>query len=213
MPYLMRYITPCLLVALTCTTAAAQTTTSVPHWRETDTETIWTGRYSNCDYGYYVILPYGVVGHGSKSPNPNDGFAVDPAAPKSTQSFNATESDRYIAVLSFYDVEDYEESTKATLDYYSSLGEIGDEKNVVTLSRRSYSLAGLSATRMEDRLGENSTAIRRDSIIAYRRAGGIRYQFTLQSPEKNYASDEQLFNRIVEGFRLSKLPKGECSND
>jgi hypothetical protein len=28
-----------------------------------------------------------------------------------------------------------------------------------------------------------------------------------------YAADEQLFNHIVEGFHITKLPTGECSND
>jgi len=206
----MRYAT-LLLIALAC--ASAQTKTPAPHWRETDSETLWTGRYSNCDYGYSVVLPAGVVGHGAKSPNPNHGFTVDPAAPRSTEAFNASDSNRYIDVFNFYDLEDHGESTAATLDYYSSLGEISDQKEVQAVGRQSFNLAGLSARRLEDRWVENSTAIRRDRIIAYRRAGGMLYQFTLQSPEKTYAADEQLFHRIVDGFRLGKLPTGECSND
>jgi hypothetical protein len=208
----MQYATLTLLFALTCATSA-QTKTSAPHWRETDTETIWTARYSNCDYGYSVLLPAGVVGHGAKSPNPNRGFTVDPAAAQSTKAFTTTESNRFIDVFNFYDLEDHGESTSATLDYYSALGEIGEQENLQALSRQSYSLAGLNAKHLEDRWVENSVAIRRDMIIAYRRAGGILYQLTLQSPEKTYAADEQLFHRIVEGLRLSKLPTGECSND
>lgn len=209
----MQYATLSLLLALICATASAQSKISVPHWHETDTETIWTGRYSNCGYGYSVLLPAGIVGHGAKSPNPNQGFAVDPAAPQSAEPFKASDSNRYIDVFNFYDLEDHGESTSATLDYYSSLGEIGDQRNVQALSRQPFKLAGLSAQRLQDRWLENATAIRRDRIIAYRRSGGILYQLTLQSPEKSYAKDEQLFNRIVEGFRLNKLPTGECSND
>jgi hypothetical protein len=206
----MRYAT-FLMIALAC--ASAQTKTPAPHWHETDTETLWTGRYTNCDFGYSVLLPAGIVGHGAKSPDPNRGFTVDPVAPQSTKAFNTAESSRYIDVFNFYDLEDHGESTAATLDYYSSLGEIGDQKDVQAIGRQISNLAGLSARRLEDRWVENSTAMRRDRIIAYRRAGGILYQFTLQSPEKTYAADEQLFHRIVDGFRLSKLPTGECSND
>jgi hypothetical protein len=209
----MRHCVAFLIVALACVAVVAQTKAPAPHWRETDTETIWTGRYSNCDYGYSVLLPAGVVGHDVKSPAPNHGFTVDPAAPQSTKACNATESNRYIDVFNFYDVEDHGESTAATLDYYSSLGEIGYQKDVQAVGRQTFNLAGLSARRLEDRWVENSTAMRRDRIIAYRRAGGILCQFTLQSPEKSYAHDEQLFDRIVKGFRVSKLPTGECSNN
>ncbi len=66
---------------------------------------------------------------------------------------------------------------------------------------------------MEDRWVENAVAIRRDRILIYRKVGGILYQLTLQSPEKNYAADELLFNRIVEGFHVTKLPTGECTNE
>jgi hypothetical protein len=202
-----------LLLALVCATAGAQTKTPVPHRRETDTETIWTSRYSNCNYAYSVLLPAGVVGHGAKNPDPNGGFTINPAAPESGETFNATESSRYIDVFSFYDLEDHDESTSGTIDYYLTLGEISGEKNVAGLSRRNFSLAGLSAKRVEVRWVENATPVRRDRIIAYRRAGGILYQLTLQSPEKSYARDEQLFDRIVERFRLSKLPTGDCSDD
>jgi hypothetical protein len=154
-----------------------------------------------------------VVGHGVKSPEPSHGFTVDPAAPQLTKTFDATQSNRYIDVFNSCDVEDHGESTAATLDYYSSLGEIGDQKDLQALNRQSVSVAGLSAKRLEDRWVENATPMRRDRIIAYRRSGGILYQLTLQSPEKTYANDEQLFDRIVEGFRLSKLPTGECSNN
>ncbi len=174
---------------------------------------IWTGRYSNCDYGYYVTLPSGIVGHGSKAPNPNHGFAINPAAPKSITVFKVDESNRYIDVFSFYDVEDHEDSTSVTLDYHLSLGEIGSEKNVDRLGLRSFSLAWLSAKRAEDRWTENSTVIRRDRVIAYRRSGGILYQITLQSPESTYAHDEKLFELIIAGFHLTKLPNGQCSND
>src|SRR5206468_11883215 len=36
------------------------------HWEET--ETIWRGRYTNCKYGYYVMLSSGVIAYGSHSP-------------------------------------------------------------------------------------------------------------------------------------------------
>lgn len=46
------------------------------YWEETESETLWRGRYANCDYGFYAMLPDGIVGHGSHSPSPNHGFLV-----------------------------------------------------------------------------------------------------------------------------------------
>jgi hypothetical protein len=80
------------------------------------------------------------------------------------------------------------------------LGALGGEKNFVTLGKQSYRLAGLSARREEVRWLENSVAIRRDRIIAFRSGVGILYQLTLQSPEKTFSADEVLFNRIVGAF-------------
>ena len=92
------------------------------------------------------------------------------------------------------------------------LGALGGEKNFVTLGKQSYRLAGLSARREEVRWLENSVAIRRDRIIAFRSGVGILYQLTLQSPEKTFSADEGLFNRIVGGFHVSKLPNDACSD-
>src|SRR5260370_31072755 len=44
--------------------------------RENDIESLWTHTYANCDYGFYVILPKGYIGHGNHSPSPNHGFLI-----------------------------------------------------------------------------------------------------------------------------------------
>ena len=168
-----------------CAAAFAQTTPTPTRPGEDAGETPWSVRYANCENGFYVLLPAGVVGHATKATGPNQGFAVNPAAAASTAAFNASDSQPFIEVVSYYDLEDHGESTSATIDYYLSLGALSGEKNLVTLGRQSYKLAGLSAKREEVRWVENSVAIRRDRIIAFRSGAGILYQITLQSPEKD----------------------------
>jgi len=202
-----------LVVALAVLLATAQTS---PHWRETDTETIWTGRYSNCDYGYYVTLPAGVVGHGDKSPAPNHGFVLNPAAPERTETFTTVDSNRYIGVNNYYDVADHAHSIRATLNYYAGLGEIEKSANFTVLGQEDFRLAGLNAKRIQLRRVEGSQTLREDRIVAYRPPGhdsGVVYQFTLVTPENSYGEDNSLFDEIVRGFHLTKLPIGECSND
>jgi hypothetical protein len=196
----MRLVRLFVLPLLVGAAAFAQTTPTPTRPGEDAGETTWTVRYANCESGFYMLLPAGVLGHAAKATGPNQGFAVTPAAPASTAAFNASESQRFIEVVSYYDLEDHGESTSATIDYYLSLGALGGEKNFVTLGKQSYRLAGLSARREEVRWLENSVAIRRDRIIAFRSGAGILYQLTLQSPEKTFSADEVLFNRIVGAF-------------
>jgi hypothetical protein len=58
-----------------------------------------------------------------------------------------------------------------------------------------------------------SVPLLEDRIVAYRPAGSIIYELTLVTPASHYVEDEELFESIIGGFHLSKLPLGECSND
>jgi hypothetical protein len=200
----MYYVRLAILAMIVCATATAQTAPAPAHSNETADETAWTVRYSNCESGFYELLPADVVGHAAKVAGPNQGFALNPAAPAATAVFNANDFQRFIEVVSYYDLEDHGESTSATIDYYLSQGVLSGEKNFLTLGKQSYRLAGLSAKREEVRWVEDSVAIRRDRIIAFRPGAGILYQLT-------FNGDEVLFNRIVAGFRVSKLPNDGCS--
>lgn len=206
----MRYLNLFILV-VTCATSFAQTPSPNAHAHETADETTWTGRYSNCEDGFYVLLPAGVMGHAAKASGPSQGFAVNVATPASTGTFNAGDSPRFIEVVSYYDLEDHGEASSDTINYYLSLGALSSEKDFVTLGKESLRMLGMSAKREQVRWIENGVTVRRDRIVAYRAASGILYQLTLQSPEKTFTGDEVLFNRIVAGFHLSKLP-AECAN-
>lgn len=198
---------------LLCATVFAQATLTPTRSVGTADEATWTGRYTNCESGFYVLLPTGVIAHAEKGSGPNQGFGINPAAPAATAAFDPSDSQRLIEVVSYYDLEDHGESTSETIDYYLSLGALSGEKNFVTLSKQAYRLAGLNAKREEVRWVENSVSVRRDRIIAFRRGSGILYQLTLQSPERTFSADEVLFNRIVAGFHVSKLPNDGCSNE
>src|ERR1700692_3203107 len=75
------------------------------HWKETASETLWTGRYNNCDYGYYVLLPNGVVGHATLPPSPNHGFLI--ALPDArTTNYALDRKERLIWVDASYNTSD-----------------------------------------------------------------------------------------------------------
>jgi hypothetical protein len=208
----MRHATLFLFVAIAGSVLSAQTASASKHDHETVDEAVWRARYSNCEDGFYVILPAGVTAHATKEAGPSQGFAVNVAVPASTTVFNASDSLRFIEVVSYYDLEDHGESSSDTINYYLSLGALSSEKDFVTLGREGSKILGMSAKREQVRWIENGVTVRRDRIIAYRAASGLLYQLTLQSPDKTFAGDELLFNRIVAGFHLSKLP-AECKNE
>lgn len=208
----MRYLRLFLLMIATCASAFAQTASPLAHAHGTADETQWTGRYTNCENGFYVLLPAGVIGHEARASGPNQGFAVDAATPSSTATFSANDSLRFIEVVSYYDLEDHGESSSDTINYYLSLGALSSEKDFVTLGRESVSMLGMRAKREQVRWIENGVTVRRDRTIAYRAASGILYQLTLQSPEKTLSGDQVVFNRIMAGFHVSKLPNDGCSN-
>jgi hypothetical protein len=78
----MRLFNACRLsvlpVAMVLVASAQQKPAQTTKWKswETDSESQFTGRYANCDYGFYVLLPKGYLAHGNHSPSPNHGFLI-----------------------------------------------------------------------------------------------------------------------------------------
>src|ERR1700733_13532969 len=71
-------------------------------WTETPNETIWRETYGNCDHGYFVDLPPGVVGHGAHSPTPNHGILISADNPGITTEVTLKEA----RLLDVYDSND-----------------------------------------------------------------------------------------------------------
>ena len=174
-------------------------------WRETDSETLWTDRYNNCDYGYYVLLDAGVVAHGSLPPSPNHGFLI------SLQDVGKTSFSSYETETRFVWVDASYTDDLSLKDAADNLQQIEKANDVSRHSNRVFlSLAGLPA--IEDKLEGSSPKDEpiKESIVALR--SEIVYTIGLRTTKAYKAVDEKQFRRIRDGFRLLKLPKGGCSN-
>jgi hypothetical protein len=158
------------------------------HWSETETETLWRERYTNCDYGFYVLLGDGVIGHDTLPPSPNHGFVVSLSDVGGMKSVSGDEA-RLVWVDAHYD-ETEEESDP-------------DKGN-------STRLAGLPATISTAESPSPSGIVVDEGIRAVR--SGIVYTVSLHTTQKDRVADEKEFRRIVNGFKLLRLPKGACSN-
>ncbi len=176
-------------------------------WQETETETIWHERYTNCDYGYYVSLSAGVVAHGSHSPSPNHGFLV--ALPDVGRTVLASIDDsRFVWVDAHYNVTDYE-TLSDIAKYEIDLTAEGKQRFRV-VRRSSAKLAGLPAVQFMLEYDAGGIRILEEQVIALR--GNIVYTLGLRTLQANRDSDEKKFSKIRAGFRLLKLPRGPCSN-
>jgi hypothetical protein len=170
------------------------------HWMETASETLWTVRYTNCGYGYYVSLPAGAVGHATLPPSPNHGFLI--ALPDvGTMNYVSNQKGRFIWVDASYNTSDADSLAGLVAERDSGL-----TKHSLTQTK----VAGLPAVRIKssDRVGaSNGVEV---TTVALRR--GIIYTIGLRTNGTDADADEAAYTRIVHGLKLLTLPRGQCTN-
>ena len=189
-----------LVVSFLLLGASAASCREVPlkrHWRETDSETLWTVRYTNCDYSFYVLLGKGVVAHGTHSPSPNHGFLIALGDVGTTSYVSWEKLDRWMDVDASYDVGDPPEA-----EQFSRGALLRPKRGTVT------SWGGLKALRIHAVSGDGKTID--EGLTAVR--SGIVYRMGMHTTPSAYAVDEVRFQTLVTGFNLLPLPHGECSN-
>ncbi len=175
-------------------------------WEETASETIWRERYTNCDYGYYVSLPDGVVAHGTHSPAPNHGFYV--SLPDVGNSSPHDDHGRSIWVYAHYNVSDYH-SLESVVKY--EMRWTSEKPALRVVQRKDSTLGGVPAVSFIVQYEGRHGSVTEQRIIALR--SGVVYTVALRSLDENIAADREQFDKIRKGFTLLPLPKGECSND
>jgi hypothetical protein len=176
-------------------------------WQETETETIWHERYTNCDYGYYVSLSAGAVAHGSHRSSPNHGFLV--ALPDVGRTGLASIDDsRFIWVVANYNATDHETLSDIAKDEIEMTGE--GKQGFSVVRRSSTKLAGLPALEFLLEYDSGGNRILEEQVFALR--SGIVYTVGLRTLQASHDSDEKIFSKIRAGFKLLKLPLGSCIN-
>lgn len=199
--YPMRMLRMALIAFLTVL-AAGQ---GVRHWAETETETIWRGRYKNCDYGYAVVLPEGVVAHNNLPPSPNHGFLVSAREPGTTAQVTWAEP-RIISVSNDYDAGDAG-SARAYLNQRR-------DKNEEVVETKNLTFKGLPAAYGHYRIKQGKGTVEKIKLVLYRRGSdAILYEINLTTPAGYFSMDSILYNKIRDGFKVLPVPNGECSND
>jgi hypothetical protein len=183
------------------------------HWTETPDETIWRGRYGNCDHGYFVNLPPGVIGHGTHSPGPNHGILISAQNPGITTDVTLEEP----RLVDVYDSTDAGElwSARAYVEQYILKPENASEK-ITILERRDTKFRGSTAVYVHFRKATKHSASDIEELVVYRVPKGIGptfYVVMLRTTPEFYSRDHALYLQIRDGLEFVPVPPGQCSND
>jgi len=205
----MRPITIILGVLLATAVSGSQT----KHRPETSDETIWHGRYKNCDHGYLVNLPPGVVGHEGLPPMPNHGILILAANPGTTTDVTLKEP----RLIDVYDTNDAGElgSPRAYIKRYE-LKPTEISERVTVLKEHSTKFRGWPATFIRLRKTNNFSTSEIEELVVYRwpkEIGPIFNIVLLRTTAEHYGEDHALYIQIRKGLEFIPVPEGECSND
>ncbi|HEY4949788.1 MAG TPA: hypothetical protein VIH88_05600 [Candidatus Acidoferrales bacterium] len=183
------------------------------HWTETPDETIWREKYGNCDHGYFLKLPTGVIGHGDRSPSPNHGILISAKNPGITTQVTLKEP-RLVEVYDSSDGADLG-SPRAYLEEHDFKQENASER-ITVLERRDSKFSGSAALYVHFRRATERATSEVEELIVYRATTGIGpsfYVVMLRTTPEFYTRDHALYNEIRNGLQFVPVPGGECSND
>jgi hypothetical protein len=148
-----------------------------------------------------------VVGHDTLPPSPNHGFLVS-AEDADTTGAVTLQAPRLIYVYDL-DASDFG-GGRGYLDRFL-------ERGVIVKERRETRFKGLQATYLRyEHLKQGAITISEEMVMYRANAkniGPIVYVVALRTSPEHYREDDKLYRRMLEGFQISAVPPGECSND
>lgn len=174
------------------------TTESIEETEETTDDDGWAheqGLYSNCEYGYSVIIPDGLTAYRSPAPNPQHGFAIDLSKQKDAQ----------VWIDGIYNSPEWgslKEAAKENVKYLKD-----DNVSDITVVRQTYGrLSSLRAIRIVVAYKKSGLAMIEDEFIAMRKERDIVYTLELRTTAARYSQDVEVLNQLERSFRLEALP-------
>jgi hypothetical protein len=154
----------------------------------------------------FMLLPAGVVGHGTLPPAPNHGIAVRLPDIGSTDVVDVEKANRFVWVNAEYNVSD-DSSQRGAIEHYLRLHTEGKHGSI---TRQVAKLGSVPATRLKIAYEATNGIVIEEVVFAQR--ADIVYEIGLKTNGSDYKQDVRLFEQLISGFRLSPLPKGQCSN-
>jgi hypothetical protein len=191
-----------LLLATVCVVEARQKPVQTAKWKswETDSESQFSGRYANCDYGFYVLLPKGYLAHGNHSPSPNHGFLIGLPDTGITDVVSVDDK-RFIWVNAEYNSFDLS-SLEEAADWLTKMSGEG-KKEFKVLRHEGTKLNGLAAKLIRYQYEGSSGTVIEEAIIALR--AGILYEIGLRTSAGDYKQDDDQFLKVIGNFRWWRI--------
>ena len=196
----------CILASIS---GAQEHSTKQRHWQLTESETLWVGRYSNCQYGYYVLLSAGVIAHAEHPPSPHHGFLISLPEVGSKAEVSVDNSDRFLWVNADYNAT--EESTLSGVSDYKIDLTSRDKQDFKLIESRKATLRSAPATRFKGEYDTPKGRVIEEEVVALQ--SGIVYELGLRTPAADYPADRERLEQTLTAFRFSRVPEGQCLND
>jgi hypothetical protein len=169
--------------------------------------------YVNCDYGYYVAFPHGVIGMGDLPPSPNHGFLINLASVEIPSQIEAiVDTNNYIDVTNEYEVQDATKTSELVdreLDYWKER-----YPHAIVVSNRAARLGGLNGRRLVIKYKDHGQEMIEDLTVMMRERS-IEYTISMVTPADKYEKNRPLLESILAGFHIVRIRngQGECSNE
>ena len=172
---------------------------------EADNDVSVTGRYTNFNYAYSVLVPRGMMGATSPAPMPQHGFGINLLNPASSawteekgwpQAYLWVDGSYNALLLTSFE-EVINEQLKWTRDDYSHVRLIG------TAPTR---LGRLPAVRFVMAYGNSGEEMIEDQIVSFRRESDIIYSLSLRTPASRYDQDKRLIAEMQRTWLVDPLP-------
>lgn len=193
-------------LAIVLAMPATQAQQSPPHFvvigkmQLTASESLWTGRFSDCDLRYYVLIPDGFVAHGDRPVGHLHGIRFGLPDPGTTAIVTLDEK-QLISVtarpneLQFKSLEEFADR---------ALQFLGREKSGFEVQAREASrLDGERAVRLRVEYDSPGGRVVEERLLAMRM--GVLYEIGLRTTAEHYDSDSQNFAKVAAGFRFWRI--------
>jgi|SRR5690348_3043170 len=165
--------------------------------RLTDSESLWTGRFSDCELRYYALIPNGFVAHGNRPAGRLHGVLFG-LPDTGTTDVVTLDDDRFISVMARSNEFEFR-SVKEFADHV--LSDLGKGKSgFETGARESTHLDRELAVRLRVEYGDPGSRVVEEKLLALRL--GVLYEIGLRTTEGHYDIDAQSFAKVVAGFRF-----------
>lgn len=166
----------------------------------TDSESLWTHKFADCDLGYQVLMPDRFVAHGNRPPNPIRGFLVGLPEVGTTRTVTVKDK-RFIRVQAEYNSLEFK-SSRELVDRTIEL--MGKDKSEFTVTiREPAKLDGVRSTRVRAEFDSPNGRVIEEDLITLR--SGIIYEIGLRTDGIHYGADEVQFAKMVAGFKFWKI--------